>query len=212
MRKKISRLLILAFFLVLLSSVVSAKNLINEKVSVNPLTFMSYYLDMETDQTIIKLSINVFLGDITVGVLDEASYALWVDGNDAPAYFVRDDLVEGDFEIELGPAGIYYIVLDNSDSILFSVQVKIVVSVPSPLETMGIVIAIVVVAAIVVIVIVNSNKRKRAQQPSVPQMIQTPYVITPVEQPIIKAHKFCKECGSQLDTDATFCTNCGMKQ
>ena len=212
MKKKISQLMISAFFLVLLSSVVSAKNLINEEVSVSPLSFVSYYLNMETDQTIIKLSIDVFLGDITVGVLDETNYALWVDGNDAPAYFVRNDLVEGDFEIELGPAGVYYVILDNSDSLLFSVQVKIVVSVSTIGETIGIVIAVVVVAALVVIVIVNSNKRKKTQPPLVPQMIQTPYVTVPVEQPMIKAHKYCKGCGSQLETDATFCTNCGMKQ
>ena len=205
--------MISVFFLVLLSSVVSAKNLINEEVNVSPLSFVNYYLNIETDQTLIKLSINVlFFGDITVGVLDETNYALWVDGNDAPAYFVRNDLVEGDFEIELGPAGVYYVILDNSDSLLLSVQVKIVVSVSTMGETIGIVVAAVVVVALVVIVIVNSNKRKRTQQPLVPQMIQTPYVTVPVEQPMIKAHKYCKGCGSQLETDATFCTNCGMKQ
>ena len=43
-------------------------------------------------------------------------------------------------------------------------------------------------------------------------MIQTPYVTISVEQPMIKAHKYCKSCGAQQETNAIFCTNCGMKQ
>ena len=216
MTKKIKLVIVSFIFLILLSSIVSAKNLINEEVSVPAFSFRSYYLNMDKDYETIELSIDAFLFDITVGVLDEANYAIWVDGFDAQAYFVRYDLIGGDFEIELGPAGVYYVVLDNSDSLL-STQVKIVVSVSTIGETVGIVIGAIVGFAILVLIITRSTKSRSIQQPHHPQQLQMPIIKTPettipLAQPTQKTVKYCKECGSRLDIDSFFCPNCGIEQ
>ncbi|MCG3257922.1 MAG: zinc ribbon domain-containing protein [Candidatus Heimdallarchaeota archaeon] len=216
MNRKIRLLLISFTFIILLSSVVSAKNLLREEVSVSALSFRSYYLNMDSDYTTIKLSVDVYFGDITVGVLDEANYAIWVDGYDAQAYFVRNDLIKGDFDVELGPAGIYYIVLDNSDS-LFSTQVKLVVSVSTVGETVGIVIGAIIGFSILVLIVIRSTKSRGIQQPHHPQQLQMPIIKTPEStiyptQPTQKTVKYCKECGSRLDIDSNFCPNCGLEQ
>jgi len=216
MNRKIRLLLISFTFIILLCSVVSAKNLLREEVSVSALSFRSYYLNMDSDYTTIKLSVDVNFGDITVGVLDEANYAIWVDGYDAQAYFVRNDLIEGDFDVELGPAGIYYVVLDNSDS-LVSTQVKLVVSVSTVGETVGIIIGAIIGFSILVLIVIRSTKSRGIQQPHHPQQLQMPIIKTPEStiypaQPTQKAVKYCKECGSRLDLDSSFCPNCGLEQ
>ena len=196
------------------SSFVNAKNLINETTSVPILSFKSYYLNVETDQLTIKLSINVYMGDITVGVLDETNYNIWVDGNDAQAYLVRNNIMSGDFEVELGSAGIYYIVLDNSDSLLLPAQLRITVSVSTIGETVGIVIGSALGLALLIFIITRTARDRRIQpvQQYQTPIVQTPDTVVYADQQTQKTVKYCKECGSRLDLDSSFCPNCGTEQ
>ena len=214
MNRKLHLLLVSVLLLILSSSVINAKNLINEETSVPVLSFKSYYLNVETDQLTIQLSINVYLGDITVGVLDETNFNIWTDGYDAQAYFTRNNIMSGDYEVELGPAGIYYIVLDNSDSLLLPAQLRITVSISTLGETIGIVIGSVIGLAILVFMITRTTRSRKIQHPQQLQMpvIQTQDTVVYTDQPAQKAVKYCKECGSRLDLDSSFCPNCGTEQ
>jgi len=189
--------------------VTKAKNLINEEVSVPPFSFMSYYFNIETDYLKIDLSINTFLTDISVYVMDDYNYNRWTQGESAQTYFQRHELLDGDYEIGLGVADVYYIVLDNTDG-LFSSRVKIVVSVPSPAETIGIIVGALIGVGLFVFVLikVTSNKTQHTQHP----IVKTPnssFIITP---PIEKTVKYCENCGSRLELDTIFCHNCGVEQ
>ena len=213
MKKKVYLLLFTIILLIETSSAVSAKKIINEQMSVSALSYKSYYMNIADDYETIKLSIDVyFYGDITVGVMDEGNYFIWVSGSTAQVYFVRYDLVSGDFDIDLGTAGKYYVVLDNSDSFL-SVQMKIVVSITTIGDIIGIAIgALIGLGAVVFVVIyITRNKGpKPAIDVNTPQ-IQTPKSTVYLQQQSQIAVKFCEGCGSKLELDTVFCPNCGKQ-
>ena len=209
-RKFYYHIVFILLFTLLSCSAVSARNLINEEVSVPAGSYVYYSFEVDRDLLVIDLSIDAFLFAIDVLVMNVANFNQWKNGQAASTYFYRAELLEGNYQVELGLADIYYIVLDNSDD-LFASSVKIVVSYPTPFETVGIIAGIGIGAVIIAVAVVNSNKRRR-QQPAVPQMIQTPYTTTPIEKPMIKPIKYCKNCGSEVDLDSVFCSNCGAKQ
>ena len=210
MKRKYQYPIFFILFIILMCSTVSARNLINEEISVPAGSYVSYSFEVDRDLLVIDLSIDAFLFAIDVIVMDNANFNLWKNGQTASTYFYRAELFEGDYKIELGLADIYYIVLDNTGD-LFSSPVEIIVSYPTPFETVGIIAGIGIGAVVIAVLVVNSNRRRK-QQPAVPQMIQTPYTTTPIEKPMMKPVRYCKNCGSEVDLDSVFCTNCGAKQ
>ena len=218
MSRKKYLLLFSALLLIQSSIAITAKNLVNEETSVPVLSFKSYYLNIETDYLTIKLSINVYLGDITVGVLDETNYNIWTGGSNAQSYFTRYDIMSGDYEIELGPAGIYYIVLDNSDSLFLPAQLRITVSISTVGETIGIVIGSVIGLAILIFIMTRTHRSRKIQQT---QQYQLPIVQTPdtviytnqlSQQTTVKTEDtmFCSNCGRKVKKTARFCEGCGF--
>ncbi len=189
--------------------VCTARDLINEEVNVPPLSYMSYYFDIDTDYITIDLSIKAYLFDISVYVMDDHNYNKWVQGQSAQAYFQRQGLLDGDYSIDLGLAGVYYIVLDNTDS-LFSSTVKIKVSVISSAENIGIIVGVLVGVGLLVFILIRANRGKN-QQVAHP-VIKTPDSTYILNKPVEVGVKYCIECGSRLDLNTVFCQNCGRKQ
>ncbi|MHA1398524.1 MAG: zinc ribbon domain-containing protein [Candidatus Heimdallarchaeaceae archaeon] len=212
-------LISLIISLLFVSLPTSAKTLLDEEISVPALSYYYYSFQMNKDQVTIDISIDTILFAITVIIMDETNYILWASGQTANAYFYRAELLEGDYSVELGPQGVYYIVLDNTDA-LFPSTVKIKVSYTSPAETTGVVVAAVLALAIILIVILNSNRKKKTHEPQIQPLVQHPggtfqleQPVQPViQKPIQPAVKYCKECGSRLEGDACFCPNCGTEQ
>lgn len=195
--------------LMLTCPVCTARNLINEEVNVPALSYMSYYFDIDTDYITIELSITAYLFDISVYVMDDNNYNKWVQGQSAQVYFQRHELLDGDYSIDLGLAGVYYIVLDNTDSILSSV-VKIKVSIISTAENIGIIVGVLIGVGILVYILIRANRGKK-QQVAYP-VIKTPDSTYVLSKPVEAGVKYCIECGSRLDLDAVFCQNCSKKQ
>ena len=113
MKRKVARILVLIFALILISSPVYAKNLINDTVTVPLYSFK--ILDFETvqNQVKIQLQIEVSPGPIHLLVLDENNYGLWL--STAPyQYYLSENIVDtGKFTVTLGQSGKYYVVIDN---------------------------------------------------------------------------------------------------
>ena len=209
-RKSKSHIFYVLSLLILTSSIASAETLINEEVNVPALAYMSYYLEFDSNQVTIDLSIDTFLSDISVYIMDNYNYNQWKNGYTCQVYFQRHELVDGDYTIELGPAGVYYLVLDNTDS-FFSSSVDVKVSIPSPISEI-VIIAVVLGVIILIVFGVLWMRRNQNKQYVPPPVVKTPYSTLIVNQPVQNAVKYCRDCGSRLDADSTFCTNCGTEQ
>jgi hypothetical protein len=90
---------------------------INECVKVD--AFNSYYSSFNTtkDKTQVIVDIDVFDGnDIDVYLVDEMNFAKWIINQSMATYLTKPRIKLFTEDVNLGPKGIYYIILDNGYS------------------------------------------------------------------------------------------------
>ena len=113
MTRKIHSVIILFFTLVLISSPVFAKNLINDTVNVPLYSYKVLTFETAQNNVKIKISIEVSPGPIHLLILNEVHYALWLTSGPFQAILSKNVVDTGEFTATLGPSGEYYVIIDN---------------------------------------------------------------------------------------------------
>ena len=121
-------LLIFSFVLFFLFSPidVSGKGLVDETVTVPAGFYRAYWFTTTSDDIRIDIEVQVLSGnDINVYVMDEINFNLWSNSLDSQVYYQK--ILAGSFKAEatLGSEGKYYVVLDNTYSLITSKSVYI---------------------------------------------------------------------------------------
>ncbi len=105
--------------------------LIDQSIKVSPGTYMTYTLDSLTPGAKVGIKINVTGGmnnDIFAYLLDAENYARFMKKQQFLTYIQNSNVVyQNSFELRLPQLGPYYLVLDNSNSILSSKNVQVYV-------------------------------------------------------------------------------------
>ena len=136
MKRKTFGFLILSLILIQSSYPISAKTLLNETVTVNRLFHREYSFEVASEGMKIKFSIDATSEDIIIGIVWCCWCPSWICDEEL-IYFVNYGSISGDYAIDLGPEGTYYVVLDNTES-FFAAKVKFAITTWTTGEIVGI--------------------------------------------------------------------------
>lgn len=222
MKKSVKSLL---FFVILVinwsiiidfTPVTAADTLIDETITIVAGTYRSYYIDTNYDNVRLIISIEVLSGnDITVHITDETNYEKWSKGESASGYLTKYKTGSISEEITLGPEGRYYVILDNSYSIITgkSVQVLIEAELSFDLSNFNLLIlgffAVTGVGGILVVIFILNRRSKRIK--AYQQVISSPKSPLSVSTFNKSSSGFCSSCGNPIDHSGAFCMKCGQK-
>lgn len=185
-------------------SPVQASEVINETVNIGLLISQAYGINVEANAKV-AISIQVTSGNhVSVYFFDQTNYNKWTGGQSASGLLNKPDIVQGSYTVSLDTAGLYYIILENTDS-LPGTSVKVIIDVTSPAESIIstiLIVAAVFIGIMVIRAISNSGKPRPA--------FQQPSSVSPTSKEIQQKYIKCPSCDAMNRFPEDWCASCGI--
>ncbi|MFW9857113.1 MAG: zinc-ribbon domain-containing protein [Candidatus Thorarchaeota archaeon] len=179
---------------------------IDETITISAGTHRGYSFNVNYDNVVITLKIEVRSGnDINVYVMDEANYNTWKDGGSATGYLSRQKIGSFTTDVTLGAKGRYYIVLDNTYSIITSKSVYIFMEVKS-----GGNLDLLFVGGLIVLILIGISAFIFWKRSTKQRLDASPPMITSYPAERTSSTKWCPNCNHPNDPHAKFCEHCGQ--
>ncbi len=197
----------------ILTPVTAADPIVDETVTVPAGAYRYYFFNINYDNVKLTIAIEVLSGnDITVHVTDETNYEKWIEGESAQGYLSRQKMGSFTADLTLGPAGRYYVILDNTYSVITGKSVHIVIEAEERTNLSLVILGILAVMggggilAVILIIRRRSTPRVFPPHPMVPTTSSP--TVPPMKQSF---YGFCPSCGNPIDHSGKFCMKCGQR-